>query len=130
MSDPTAYHRKLAEAIRDKLAVRHPERESIIGCLAAVLASEGVVDPVEMYRDLLDKGVEVERLEALLAKGHASSDKRDDEICAEAKVEERDRIIQIVDRYWKFDERQIHMHSWHDKQDCLNALRSTGDSDE
>ena len=35
----------------------------------------------------------------------------------------------LVDRYWKFDERQMHMHSWHDKQDCLAALRSTGDSE-
>lgn len=28
----------------------------------------------------------------------------------------------MVDAYWKFDEAQQPMSSWHDKQDLLNAL--------
>lgn len=33
-------------------------------------------------------------------------------------------IIDIVDRYWKFDEYQQHAASWHDKQDCLKELEN------
>lgn len=33
-------------------------------------------------------------------------------------------IIQIVNRYWKFDEYQQPQSSWHDKQDCLQELKS------
>ncbi len=33
-------------------------------------------------------------------------------------------IIDIVDRYWKFDEHQQHAASWHDKQDCLKELEA------
>jgi len=38
--------------------------------------------------------------------------------------EKEKEIIDIVDRYWKFDNGQAPMSSWHDKQDCLELLRS------
>ena len=47
MTDPTAYHRKLADAIDtaiDKAFVEH----DFVDVIAAVLAAEGVVDPVEL----------------------------------------------------------------------------------
>ena len=34
-----------------------------------------------------------------------------------------DKIIELVDAYWKFDSNQQHMSSWHDKQDLLDAIR-------
>lgn len=34
----------------------------------------------------------------------------------------KEKILQMVDAYWKFDEAQQPMSSWHDKQDLLNAL--------
>ena len=42
---------------------------------------------------------------------------------AEAEKEVSDEIIDLVDRYWKFDEHQQHLSSWHDKQDCLAEMR-------
>ena len=42
---------------------------------------------------------EVERLKALLDKGHASSDKRDDEICKEAHAEGMERAAVIAEDY-------------------------------
>lgn len=32
-------------------------------------------------------------------------------------------VCDIVDRYWKFDEQQQHLSSWHDKQDCLKEMK-------
>lgn len=34
----------------------------------------------------------------------------------------KEKILQMVDAYWKFDEAQHPMSSWHDKQDLLKAL--------
>jgi hypothetical protein len=34
----------------------------------------------------------------------------------------KEKILQMVDAYWKFDEAQQPMSSWHDKQDLLKAL--------
>lgn len=34
----------------------------------------------------------------------------------------KEKILQIIDAYWKFDEAQQPMSSWHDKQDLLKAL--------
>jgi len=31
-------------------------------------------------------------------------------------------IRELVDKYWSFDNNQIHTHSWHDKQDCLEQI--------
>ena len=33
-----------------------------------------------------------------------------------------EKILQMVDAYWKFDEAQKPISSWHDKQDLLKAL--------
>jgi len=41
----------------------------------------------------------------------------------ESEVGALSQVVQIIDRYWKFDEAQQHTHSWHDKQDCLDELR-------
>jgi hypothetical protein len=34
----------------------------------------------------------------------------------------KEKILQMVDAYWKFDEAQQPTSSWHDKQDLLKAL--------
>jgi len=34
----------------------------------------------------------------------------------------RDKILKIINDYWKFDNQQQPMSSWHDKQDLLKAL--------
>lgn len=34
----------------------------------------------------------------------------------------KEKILQMVDAYWKFDNQQQPMSSWHDKQDLLKAL--------
>lgn len=31
-------------------------------------------------------------------------------------------IIELIDRYWKFDNDQQHLSSWHDKQDLISAI--------
>ncbi len=72
MSDPTPYHRKLAEAILRPLG--YTSEHDYFKVILAVLASEGVVDP-EQYRDVentasaafksvSDLQQEVKRLEA------------------------------------------------------------------
>lgn len=33
-----------------------------------------------------------------------------------------EKILQMVDAYWKFDNNQQPISSWHDKQDLLKAL--------
>lgn len=33
-----------------------------------------------------------------------------------------EKILQMVDAYWKFDDNQQPISSWHDKQDLLKAL--------
>lgn len=32
-------------------------------------------------------------------------------------------ILDLIDRYWKFDNDQTPVSSWHDKQDLLEAVR-------
>ena len=34
----------------------------------------------------------------------------------------KEKILQMVDAYWKFDNQQQPISSWHDKQDLLKAL--------
>lgn len=34
----------------------------------------------------------------------------------------KEKILQMVDAYWKFDKQQQPISSWHDKQDLLKAL--------
>ena len=33
-----------------------------------------------------------------------------------------EEILKLIDAYWKFDENQHPMSSWHDKQDLLTAV--------
>ena len=35
-----------------------------------------------------------------------------------------DEIIELIDKYWRFDNNQQPMSSWHDKQDLLELLRT------
>ena len=79
MSDPTACHRKLAEACADRIDEKYGLSLSAVvrSLMSAVLASEGVVDPETTKRLLCDKHVlwnwsgcrqcEVERLEEVIA---------------------------------------------------------------
>ena len=104
MSEPTDYHRKLAWVINVMLFGKL--NRARLSDIAAVLASEGVVDPeghrqlqegwasLAALKDAAEK--EVERLKALLDKGHASSDKRDDEICKEAHAEGMERAAKLL----------------------------------
>ena len=32
-------------------------------------------------------------------------------------------ILDLIDRYWKFDDDQTPVSNWHDKQDLLEAVR-------
>jgi len=50
MTDPTAYHRKLAETLesRDYLAIWGRNPKGMIKLVADALASEGVVDPTAL----------------------------------------------------------------------------------
>jgi hypothetical protein len=32
-------------------------------------------------------------------------------------------ILDLIDRYWKFDDNQTPVSNWHDKQDLLEAVR-------
>ena len=34
----------------------------------------------------------------------------------------KEKILQMVDAYWKFDNQQQPISSWHDKQDLLKSL--------
>ncbi len=34
-----------------------------------------------------------------------------------------EEIIRLIDAYWKFDNDQQHLSTWHDKQDLLEAIR-------
>jgi hypothetical protein len=31
-------------------------------------------------------------------------------------------LIELIDKYWSFDNTQCHTHTWHDKQDCIEAI--------
>jgi hypothetical protein len=35
-----------------------------------------------------------------------------------------DEIIELIDKYWRFDDNQQPMSSWHEKQDLIELLRS------
>jgi hypothetical protein len=34
-----------------------------------------------------------------------------------------EEIIRLINTYWKFDNDQQHLSTWHDKQDLLEAIR-------
>jgi len=34
-----------------------------------------------------------------------------------------DEIIKLIDSYWKFDNDQQHLSTWHDKQDLIEAVK-------
>lgn len=34
----------------------------------------------------------------------------------------KEKIIEIINRYWSFDAQQHHTHTWHDKQDCIKEI--------
>jgi beta-lactamase class D len=34
-----------------------------------------------------------------------------------------EEIIRLINAYWKFDNDQQHLSTWHDKQDLLEAIR-------
>ncbi len=83
MSDPTAYHRKLAEAVDRAVRInRHHSRpRTPVDVILAVLASEGVVDP-EIHRQISQglrnmqqmrdaEHTKVEQLEAAVAEATA-----------------------------------------------------------
>ena len=42
---------------------------------------------------------------------------------AAVRVEERERAAALVEKFWTFDNNQQHTHTWHCKQDCLDAIR-------
>lgn len=42
-----------------------------------------------------------------------------------AATNERERILKIVDAWWRFAEDQQPLSSWHDKQDCLIKIRQS-----
>ena len=96
MSDPTDYHRKLAEAVWGKY---YSKRD-----LAAALASEGVVDPeVYKYQQMQqhntnvaneELGREVERLEA---EKYNSSSTTMVETVRQAVAAERERAAKIAE---------------------------------
>lgn len=33
-------------------------------------------------------------------------------------------VVSIINRHWSFDPNQVHTHSWHGKQDCLEEIRA------
>lgn len=35
-----------------------------------------------------------------------------------------DEIIELIEKYWRFDNNQQPMSSWHEKQDLIELLRS------
>jgi len=35
-----------------------------------------------------------------------------------------DEIIELIEKYWRFDDNQQPMSNWHDKQDLIELLRS------
>ena len=41
----------------------------------------------------------------------------------------RNKVIDLINRYWKFDSDQQPTSSWHDKQDLLDAIRDLFDDD-
>ena len=81
--EPTAYHRKLAEACADRIDEKYGLSLSAVvrSLMSAVLASEGVVDPFygkQLLQEIADMEVkaselqvEVERLEAAAKQMHA-----------------------------------------------------------
>jgi hypothetical protein len=44
----------------------------------------------------------------------------------DAVAEEREAILAMVNERWSFNNDQQHTHSWHGKQDCLEAIRARG----
>jgi hypothetical protein len=41
----------------------------------------------------------------------------------------RERILELINSYWKFDEYQQPMSSWHDKQDLLKIVEEEFDKE-
>lgn len=39
-------------------------------------------------------------------------------------MNELEEIIELIDKYWRFDDYQQPMSSWHEKQDLIELLRS------
>ena len=39
------------------------------------------------------------------------------------KIDMEHEILDLIDRYWKFDNDQTPVSNWHDKQDLLEAVR-------
>ena len=39
------------------------------------------------------------------------------------KFDMEHEILDLIDRYWKFDDNQTPVSNWHDKQDLLEAVR-------
>ena len=37
-------------------------------------------------------------------------------------MQDKEHILKLIDSYWKFDNNQQPMSSWHDKQDLLNEI--------
>jgi|GEM_PF-6650245 len=40
------------------------------------------------------------------------------------KEEHYRKVIELIDAYWKFDDQQQPIASWHDKQDLIKAIES------
>jgi len=34
----------------------------------------------------------------------------------------KQQLIDIINKYWSFDNNQVHTHTWHDKQDCIREI--------
>ena len=39
------------------------------------------------------------------------------------KIDMEHEILDLIDRYWKFDDNQTPVSNWHDKQDLLEAAK-------
>jgi len=42
----------------------------------------------------------------------------------------KEDILKLIDSYWKFDNYQDHLSSWHDKQDLLKSIEELFDKNE
>lgn len=60
----------------------------------------------------------------------ADSDKMEDFLKETVEKAERrgaERAVELVKKYWTFDEDQQHTHSWHDRADFLEAAKKVTD---
>lgn len=44
--------------------------------------------------------------------------------CRPEQESQEEKLIKLINLYWTFDDNQRHTHSWHDKQDCIEQIRT------